>query len=418
MKRLILLFVLALPMAAQFSAPPGAITVSTNPTGACTSPGVPLEFNRVNGNLYGCSGTGPYAWALVGGGGGGGSLPLPPFNYSDPTVVPINITASFTSPATNFSPITIVSELSGADGSGVNYTGGFQTFTQFAATGEWTESAILSAFDESEWVSGGAGQILGRQNNCTIDNTITNTTDEYACEYVFYDIQGGATTSDLGFKSLMQLDDGAVVAGTLGRVNAYHGTIRNNTNSNGSTNAAPYLSEFEGSGTGTWNRMVGFDFEDNGSVNTGVATAAAFYAHGPAFQATGHTYGLYVESIPIDARNYFLYNDQNVQSHLGGRIDANAFQAGGTFPTITGCGTISATSGGATAGQFTTSQTGTCTAVIPLPPATHGWTCTLQDTSKHIAANILLQSANSTTSCTLTGTTAATDVLVFGAFAW
>ncbi len=92
--------------------------------------------------------------------------------------------------------------------------------------------------------------------------------------------------------------------------------------------------------------------------------------------------------------------------------------ASGTFPTITGCGTISATAGGATAGTFTTSTTGTCTAAIPMPTAPHGWTCVAQDITKHTVANILIQSATATNSCTVTGTTAASDVITFVAYGY
>lgn len=101
-----------------------------------------------------------------------------------------------------------------------------------------------------------------------------------------------------------------------------------------------------------------------------------------------------------------------------GNAKFNSVSAVGTFPTITGCGTISATSGGATAGTFTTNLTGTCTAVIPLPTAAHGWTCVLQNITKHVVANILIQSATATNSCTVVGTTAASDVLTLAASAW
>jgi hypothetical protein len=92
--------------------------------------------------------------------------------------------------------------------------------------------------------------------------------------------------------------------------------------------------------------------------------------------------------------------------------------SGGTFPTITGCGTISATAGGATAGTFATNTTGTCAAVIPLPTAPNGWTCYVQDLTKHVATNIMIQSASATNSCTVTGTTASGDVMNFLAIGW
>jgi hypothetical protein len=87
----------------------------------------------------------------------------------------------------------------------------------------------------------------------------------------------------------------------------------------------------------------------------------------------------------------------------------------GTVPTITGCGTISAQTGGTTAGTFTTTTTGTCAAAFALPTALNGWACYVQDITKHVAANIMMQSVSSASSCTVTGTTAASDVLTFNA---
>jgi len=92
--------------------------------------------------------------------------------------------------------------------------------------------------------------------------------------------------------------------------------------------------------------------------------------------------------------------------------------SGGTAPTITGCGTISAQHGGITAGDFTTTTTGTCAAAFALPTAPTGWFCEVQDITKHVSANIMIQSATSTTGCTVTGTTAASDVLTFRAVAY
>jgi hypothetical protein len=85
----------------------------------------------------------------------------------------------------------------------------------------------------------------------------------------------------------------------------------------------------------------------------------------------------------------------------------------GVFPTITGCGTISATAGGATAGTFTTNTTGTCAASFTMPTAPHGWSCFVQDITKHVVTNILIQTGSTVSSCAVTGTTAASDVLTF-----
>lgn len=102
----------------------------------------------------------------------------------------------------------------------------------------------------------------------------------------------------------------------------------------------------------------------------------------------------------------------------GAMIGARVVLKGGTVPTITGCGTISSQSGGSTAGSFVTSTTGTCTAAFALPTVTHGYTCSAQDITQHVAANALFQSATSTTGCTVTGTTVANDVITFTAFGW
>jgi hypothetical protein len=84
------------------------------------------------------------------------------------------------------------------------------------------------------------------------------------------------------------------------------------------------------------------------------------------------------------------------------------------MPVISGCGTISAQTGGAYAGKFQTNLGGTCTAVIPLPvsPKGNGWRCSADNQTR---ANVLRQSASSSTSCTFTGTTVASDVIVWSA---
>lgn len=88
-----------------------------------------------------------------------------------------------------------------------------------------------------------------------------------------------------------------------------------------------------------------------------------------------------------------------------------------TTVAITGCGTISSQTtqliAGSFVGSFVTNTTGTCAAAFALPTALHGWVCNLTDVTKHLAANIMLQSVASSTGCTVTGTTAASDVLTF-----
>lgn len=96
-----------------------------------------------------------------------------------------------------------------------------------------------------------------------------------------------------------------------------------------------------------------------------------------------------------------------------GIMDSGGYISHGSFPSITGCGTISAYAGGPTAGVFTTTTTGTCAASFTMPTAPNGWVCVVQDITKHVATNILIQTGSTVSSCAVTGTTAASDVLTF-----
>lgn len=79
---------------------------------------------------------------------------------------------------------------------------------------------------------------------------------------------------------------------------------------------------------------------------------------------------------------------------------------------ITGCGTVTSVAGGATAGTFKAAAT-SCTPVITLPYSPNGWYCMAHDITTN--TDTLKQSADSTTSCTLTGTVASSDVIVWQA---
>lgn len=80
---------------------------------------------------------------------------------------------------------------------------------------------------------------------------------------------------------------------------------------------------------------------------------------------------------------------------------------GASVNISSGCATVSATKGNAIAFQFTTSGT-SCTPVIQLPPAPNGWNCFAQDVTHPV---VFTETAQSTFSCTVTGTTTASDVV-------
>ena len=87
----------------------------------------------------------------------------------------------------------------------------------------------------------------------------------------------------------------------------------------------------------------------------------------------------------------------------------------GTKFTISGC-SAGTTVGGATAGTFASGTTGICTVVITMNGATGltaptGWACDAAD--RTTAADLMTQTASSTTTATMSGTTVSGDVISF-----
>jgi hypothetical protein len=92
----------------------------------------------------------------------------------------------------------------------------------------------------------------------------------------------------------------------------------------------------------------------------------------------------------------------------------------GTKFTASGCSN-STTVGGATAGSFSSGTTGTCTVTITMNGATgllsnNGWVCTAFDITT--PADTIKQSGSTTAGCTITGTTASGDTIVFSAIGY
>lgn len=67
------------------------------------------------------------------------------------------------------------------------------------------------------------------------------------------------------------------------------------------------------------------------------------------------------------------------------------------------------------AGSFNAGVNGTCTIVLTLPAATHGWSCGASDTTLQL--NFVV-SAKTTTSCTMTSSTNSGDVVTFWGFGY
>jgi hypothetical protein len=115
-----------------------------------------------------------------------------------------------------------------------------------------------------------------------------------------------------------------------------------------------------------------------------------------------------------------FYGAGNAPSHLGGLLDAPGLVSSATKFTTSGAGcTVTATTGGATAGSFTTTTTGTCTTTITMNGATgltapNGWSCFAADiTAAHLVD--FNQTATTQTTCTIAGATTSGDTVVFQA---
>jgi hypothetical protein len=103
---------------------------------------------------------------------------------------------------------------------------------------------------------------------------------------------------------------------------------------------------------------------------------------------------------------------------------AQAFEGSGFISTSTkfttsggGC-TITGTTGGSTAGLFTTSTTGTCTTTITMgasATAPNGWACTVEDLTSVPAlfTGLMRETSSTATTAVFAGTTAASDNIIF-----
>lgn len=100
-------------------------------------------------------------------------------------------------------------------------------------------------------------------------------------------------------------------------------------------------------------------------------------------------------------------NDANVTNTV-------AYISAGTTFGASGC-SVGTLVGGVAAGRFTSGTTGACSVTVTLPTAPNGWACAA---SNQTTANLIRQSASTTTSCTITGTTVSGDVISFQAMGY
>lgn len=99
-----------------------------------------------------------------------------------------------------------------------------------------------------------------------------------------------------------------------------------------------------------------------------------------------------------------------------GSFTSAAFISGGSVPTLTGTCTTGSQAGGNTSGTFAATCVSQTIIITFATTAPTGWNCNAHD--RTTPADALNQTASSATSCTLTGTTVATDVVSFDARAY
>lgn len=131
--------------------------------------------------------------------------------------------------------------------------------------------------------------------------------------------------------------------------------------------------------------------------------------------ATGFTrleFGGTTSSFPALAVNGTGLEAQLADASADTTLKTSGIISGGTTFSVSGCTTVSNIVGGSTAGSFSTSTIGTCTAVITLGGITapNGWDCAVNDRT---TANLFRVSASTQTTVTLSGTSALNDVISF-----
>ena len=220
-------------------------------------------------------------------------------------------------------------------------------------------------------------------------------TGQTASSFFEYSGSGTATANKLEIKAFPDPDGGGTSTSEL---EVFQDSVADATSGQAGT----------GANFGTYARTgvlhPGYRFGTNAIYSTG----------GTVFVSNGFTLFDYV-----NAENIWLASTARPHSfQLGDNITAlmPAVVSIGTKFTISGC-SAGTTLGGATAGSFLSGTSGTCTVVITmngaigLATAPNGWACTANDLTT--PADVIHQTATSTTTATLSGTTVSGDVISF-----
>lgn len=158
-------------------------------------------------------------------------------------------------------------------------------------------------------------------------------------------------------------------------------------------------------GVGTTYLVVFSDWQSRTVTLTNAATTATWstaLTGTPTKTATIDGY-----TTPPGAGTFAFTSDLGLAQSNGTGWFATDDAFGAPVNISSGCTTVSATKGNAIAFQFVSSGTA-CAPVIQLPPAPNGWNCFAQDVTHPV---VFTETAQTTFSCTVSGTITASDVV-------
>jgi hypothetical protein len=179
------------------------------------------------------------------------------------------------------------------------------------------------------------------------------------------------------------------------------------------------------SGTSVLNQFYGLEVQSPSmSGSATMSSARGLYIQNMGGAGITNAYGLYIATQTGASTNYAIYADSGGFTVDGsGNTTVDTLTSGGTiaggttFSIASGCGTPSSLTGGATTGSFVANTT-SCSPVLTLPTAPHGWWCNMIDVTH--PADTFTETAKSATSCTMTVASAVStsDVILFHAEAY
>ena len=245
-------------------------------------------------------------------------------------------------------------------------------------------------------ISGGTTQNLVGAYNRANHNAATTDTNEYGAYNYAQNSSTGTASFAYGAYNIAQQNSTGLFTngyGSYNTVQVNNGTV---------TNAYGVAITMSNSGAVTnWHGL--YIAPNTGTAPTGNSYSLEDKATDPAYFTGGVGIGTTtpINSSVFDARGMVSLN--------------GVISNGTTFTIASGCGTPTNLKGGATTGSFQAGQIA-CAPVITLPTAPNGWWCSAKDITT--PADTINQTATAVTSCTLSGTVVASDVIVFHAEAY